>query len=238
MSFSKTRVFMIIYFILLPILIISLLINGSVMKEDMRVLEVENIKLQQKIETQDKTINMLEKKQSILEVENRELEKNKDKIERELKAKEQKNQMQTTSRGGRIISSPQNASSFKSYMDYRTITNRSSKQYKLQQGAKTNKQGFRTYNGAIMVALGSGFGKVGDTVEIFTENGSFKAIIGDQKADKHTDKENKYHLTDKSVVEFIVDTKSLEKSIKQMGDCSYATSPNLKGKIKKIKNFS
>lgn len=238
MSFSERSVFMIVYFILLPMLIISLLINGAIIKKDMRGLEIENVKLQQEVKTQDKLINTLEEKQSRLEVENRELEKNKDKIERELKIKEQKNQIQSTSRGGRFISSPQNASSFKSYMDYKTITNKSSKQYKLQQGAKTNAQGFRTYDDKIMVALGSGFGKVGDIVEIFTEDGSFKAIIGDQKADKHTDKENKYHLSDKSVVEFIVDTKKLEKPIRQMGDCSYATSFSFSGRIIKIKNFS
>lgn len=125
-------------------------------------------------------------------------------------------------------------SPFKSYMDYRTITSTGSPQYKLQQQANSV-NGFRMLGGRYMIALGSAFGKVGDHVTIVLESGvSIPCIIGDIKADHHTDSSNKVHLSDGSIIEFIVDTGSLSSKIKSMGDCSYAEHINLQGRVKSI----
>lgn len=124
---------------------------------------------------------------------------------------------------------------FKSYMDFRAITNKNSKQYKLQQQAYTDK-GFRKINSKYLIALGSYYGEVGDEVIVLIGETKLECIIGDIKADKHTDKENKRHLSDNSVIEFIVDTNTLENIVKKMGDCSYTTHINIRDKVLEIRN--
>ena len=110
--------------------------------------------------------------------------------------------------------------SFKSYEDYKFITDTRSKQYELQQNAWTDRNGLRRY-GALsdyMVAVGTPYGKVGDRIEITLDSGeSFIAIVGDSKGDRH------YHSCGRGacVVEFIVDTPNLDTTTKQMGDISY-----------------
>jgi hypothetical protein len=144
-----------------------------------------------------------------------------------------------STRGGGIaqrsaVGSVPDHSPFKSYMDYRTITSTGSPQYKLQQQANSV-NGFRMLGGRYMIALGSAFGKVGDHVTIVLESGvSIPCIIGDIKADHHTDSSNKVHLSDGSIIEFIVDTGSLSSKIKSTGDCSYAEHINLQGRVKSI----
>lgn len=86
----------------------------------------------------------------------------------------------------------------------------SSPQYKFNQSCSNDDQGFRKSSGAYLIALGSYYGstigqkyilkfkqKDGSTISI-------NAVLGDQKSDSHTDKTNRYHLTDGSVVEFIM----------------------------------
>lgn len=109
---------------------------------------------------------------------------------------------------------------FKSYMPYTAITNKSSVQYKLQQQASTDTNGFRCIDSKPMVAVGTGWGvKVGDTVLISCENGnSFEAIIGDIKADIHTGADNKTTLSNGCRCEFIVDMATLNPAIKTRGN--------------------
>lgn len=133
---------------------------------------------------------------------------------------------------------PDGKTSFKSYMDYRCITNTRSEQYKLQQDCWTDKSGLRRCGDDYVIALGTFYAdEIGDRYKITLANDtSFYAVVGDFKADKHTDKNNQYTPTSdvgKCVVEFIVDTKSLDKSAKRMGDISYCGS-KFKGNIKKI----
>lgn len=112
---------------------------------------------------------------------------------------------------------------FKAYMDWRTITDRSSEQYKLQQKAHTGKFGIREINGRYCVAMGARFGtKVGREYTVEMANGAkIPVILADQKANIDTDATNTYDQLG-GVVEFIVDEGNLQPLAKQMGDISYA----------------
>lgn len=113
---------------------------------------------------------------------------------------------------------------FKSYMDYRCITDTHSAQYRLQQHAETDENGLRTYNGRYMIAVGTYYGEVGDNLTVTLDTGvSFDCVIGDIKADSTTDETNRYHpmADDKgNLIEFIVDTKELPRSVRWMGTVS------------------
>ena len=112
----------------------------------------------------------------------------------------------------------------KSYMSYRAITARGSKQFQLQKKAYTGNYGIRMINGRYLVAVGSHYTKkVGQYLDIVLDNGTtIPCILGDQKADRHTDSSNRYTKHDKSVVEFIVNPSYLPSKVKKMGNVSYA----------------
>ena len=158
-------------------------------------------------------ISELEKTNATLKKENTQLKKENTQLEDEVEelSKEPKKEtvvIQATKRD------------FKSYMPYTAITNRSSKQYKLQQQASTDKDGIRCINSKPMVAVGTGWGvNVGDTVLIKCENGnSFEAIIGDIKANAHTGSDNKTTVSNGCRCEFIVDMSSLNTTVKSRGN--------------------
>ena len=132
---------------------------------------------------------------------------------------------------------PNGDTSFKSYMSYKAITNTRSSQYKLQQDAYTDNYGLRKYKGYYMVALGTFYAdKIGDVVRITLDSGdSFFAVVGDVKADCHTDGTNRYYpMSDgrKNVVEFIVDISSLDAKARKSGDIS--SIPTFSGNVTKI----
>ena len=108
---------------------------------------------------------------------------------------------------------------FKSYMDYRTITDETSAQYTLQQDASTGLHGIRYYAGLPMVAIGTGWGaSVGDYIIILFENKNpMGCIVGDLKQDVHTDSTHRRCLVNGSVVEFIVDVDYISKTTKLTG---------------------
>lgn len=121
---------------------------------------------------------------------------------------------------------------FKSYMPYTSITNKSSLQWKVNRmsGMYTDSCGMRRFmfddnrSDAYVVAVGSYYGSVGDVLKVQLENGTcFYAVIGDMKADKHTDSLNMQHKTDGSVIEFLIDKKQFSGMAKKMGDISYLT---------------
>ena len=134
---------------------------------------------------------------------------------------------------------PEN-SGFKSFMDYRTITNTESKQYKLQQHyAYTGEHGIRMADSRYIVAIGTYFTpNVGQYFDIILENGTvIPCILGDQKADVDTDSNNIITKHNGCMSEFIVDSDMLNDDVKFYGDMSYC-SKDWDSPIKTIKVYN
>lgn len=111
----------------------------------------------------------------------------------------------------------------KTYMDYRHITDKTTTQWKLQQGATTNEDGIRVYGNVLMGAFGQSYADIGDYILVELDTGkSFLVINADQKALEHTDPTNRYSLDNKDVIEFIVDENKLDSDVKYHGDISPA----------------
>ena len=129
------------------------------------------------------------------------------------------------------------SSKIMSYMSYKAITCKSSKQYKLQQKAKTGKYGIRTVNSRYCIALGSYYTTtIGTYVDIVLKNGSvIHCILADCKADRDTDSLNQ-KTPDGSLVEFIVDINKLPTMARRMGCISYC-SEKWQSQIVKIKVY-
>lgn len=130
-------------------------------------------------------------------------------------------------------------SSQKTYMSYKAITNKASKQYQLQQDAVTDEFGFRRYNDLYMIALGTYYTgyECGKTFRITLDTGiTFNAITGDVKSDAHTDKLHQHR--NGNIVEFIVDTNAIPETCSKMGDMSYADNNEFAGKIAEIEKLN
>ncbi len=126
---------------------------------------------------------------------------------------------------------PSGNTSFKSYMDYRSITDIHSAQYKLQDDCWTDENGLRRCGDDYVIAVGSYYADcIGDRLEITLDSGvTFTAVVGDFKADAHTDKTHRYVLMEngnKNVVEFVVDVDALPHEARRMGDISYISGFN------------
>ena len=119
---------------------------------------------------------------------------------------------------------PNVSGSFKTYMDYRTITNTDSTQWYMQQAAWTAPNGIRCYGDRYMVAMRTYYSEqCGDKFDITLSSGQvIKVITGDIKADKDTDPTNMYIEHNQNIVEFIVDVNVLNSLSQQMGDVSYS----------------
>lgn len=134
---------------------------------------------------------------------------------------------------------------FKTYMDYRCITDKTSAQYELQQFAWTDEDGFRRIGNDYIVAMGTYYAEnVGDRFKITLDtDNEITVIIGDIKQDVHTDYFNQYTpIYDENgiffsgnVLEFIVDTDVLPKVPRRLGTVSYFN--YLKGNIKSIERI-
>lgn len=111
---------------------------------------------------------------------------------------------------------------FKTYMDYRKIKDKNSKQWNMQQLATTNEEGFRMFNGKYLVVVGTYYAKeVGKELRITLEDGStFHAMVGDIKMDIHTDDNNQYVPINGNIIEFIVDVDKLDPQTKKLGNVS------------------
>ena len=123
---------------------------------------------------------------------------------------------------------------FKTYMDYRKITDKTSKQWELQEQAWTEGRGFRKIGEHFLVAVGTFYAdEVGKELLIEFEDGQqIKAIVGDIKQDRHTDSTNRYVPINGNIVEFIVDVEKLDPEVIRRGDVSWL---GLNGKIKSIR---
>lgn len=138
-------------------------------------------------------------------------------------------------------------SSFKTYMDYRCVTNTGSPQYKyIQQWGWSDWDGFMRCDGErdlgitddyYMVALGSYYGtEIGAKYKITTDTGNvFYAVLCDQKADCDTDCLHRYSYNN-DVVEFIVDTHSLNETVKLFGSANVYMPLN--GKIASVERIT
>lgn len=95
------------------------------------------------------------------------------------------------------------------FMDYKAVTSRNSTQYKILNAdvAYTDETtGIRMYDGLYCVAVGTYYALPGDKIDVTMTNGTvFHCIVGDAKADIHTDATNRYQAQDGSVLEMIVD---------------------------------
>ena len=128
---------------------------------------------------------------------------------------------------------------FKSYMPYTAITNKKSKQYKLQQIASTGAYGIRVVDSRYLVAIGTAFNaEVGTYIDLILEDGFvIPCIVGDVKSPKHTDSSNMITMHNGCVSEFIIDSKALHKSIKKSGDVS-SCNENWNGCVRVIVVYS
>lgn len=135
------------------------------------------------------------------------------------------------SRGGemrtRMVSMkvPTVDTSFKSYMDYRTITNHASKQWKLQEKAHTNEEGFRVIDSDYLVALGTYYAaSCGERFRVTLSSGkSFTVMVGDIKSNRDTNETKQYCVRSNGsggMIEFIIDSKKLDSFALRMGDVS------------------
>ena len=128
---------------------------------------------------------------------------------------------------------------FKSYMPYTAITNKKSKQYKLQQIASTGAYGIRVVDSRYLVAIGTAFNaEVGTYIDLILEDGFvIPCIVGDVKSPRHTDSSNMITMHNGCVSEFIIDSKELHKSIKKSGDVS-SCNENWNGCVRSIVVYS
>lgn len=116
-------------------------------------------------------------------------------------------------------------SSWKSWMPHTkasggSIFCHSSDQYALQQRAATGKYGIRTVDGRYCIAVGSAYAnKIGTKIDVVMQSGRIlNCILGDQKADRDTDAGNRYHVSDGSYVEFVVDRNAIDSRAKNAGN--------------------
>lgn len=113
---------------------------------------------------------------------------------------------------------------FKSYMSYTTITSEISNQYKIQnEYACTGEYGIRQVDERYCIALGSYFEtEIGQHIDLVLENGTIiPCILGDVKADIHTDKNNLFTIANGCCSEFIVDMSQLDSTAERIGDISF-----------------
>ena len=140
-----------------------------------------------------------------------------------------------------FYSVPDIDSDFKSYMDYRCITNTESAQYRLQQDAWTDHDGLRRYDDYYLVAMGTYYSStVGDCFKVTLDtDATIYVMIGDIKDNRHTDETNRYHQMGNNrgnILEFIVDSQSLDKYAKRMGTVSVIE--GLEGNVETIEKVA
>ena len=139
---------------------------------------------------------------------------------------------------------------FKTWMDYRTITDKFSPQYDLVNNVNhnwvyTDSEGFLRAIGETdlgipedyyVIALGSYYGtEITSKYRITTDTGNvFYGILGDQKDDRHTNNTHQY-AGNNDVVEFLVDSNNLNSMVSQMGSANVYMPLN--GNISKIEKI-
>lgn len=140
-------------------------------------------------------------------------------------------------------------SSFQPGEPYQKITNKQSPAYSISysENAYTDENGLRRYivddnqfkidgQDDYIVGMGTFYktkGTAGERFLITTSTSSFTIIMGDEKADVHTDKMNMFtlHNGKAGIIEFIYDEETLHKDILAAGTFFNGPDPVLSGKI-------
>lgn len=127
---------------------------------------------------------------------------------------------------------------FKSYMDYRAIKDQQSAQYKLLNYYGYSDNGFRKVNDRYCIAVGSYFNtSIGQYIDLILENGVvIKCIMGDLKADIHTEDNNIFTSLNKCCSEFIVDINTLDSFVAKTGNIS-RINPSWNSPVKYIRIY-
>lgn len=138
-------------------------------------------------------------------------------------------------------------SSFKTWMSYRAVTNKRSPQYKfINKWGWADSEGFMRCSGErdlgidqdyYLIALGSYYGTtIGTKYRITLDTGKvFYGALADCKNNKHTNSTNQYVPKNGNVVEFLVDTRKLNKTVKRTGSAN--NYPPLNGQVVKIERI-
>lgn len=152
----------------------------------------------------------------------------------------------------KTVNFPAGAGQFKSFMDYKAITDKTTPNYNFTHenaNFHVGKSGLTYYqdgeNSYPVVAVGSGISdKIGQLIEVTLDNqghpNTLRCVIGDQKDDDDTDPTtHTIHKNDHSVVEFLVDYDRLKEAnptAVNMGDLTYLDNSqfNLKGSVTKV----
>lgn len=126
----------------------------------------------------------------------------------------------------------------KTWANYQAVTMKSSPQYKLLNSPECYTDmatGIRMVDDCYCVALGSYYGsKIGQKYLIKLSSGNeFKAILCDQKADRHTDVNNQYAINNKDIIEFYIDRKYKPAAV----GGSYSSLPQFSGAVISIEKI-
>lgn len=123
------------------------------------------------------------------------------------------------------------------FLDYRTLTDTSSKQYELQQYAYNGDYGIREVDSCYCVAVSSMYGNVGDKIKVTTDRGnSYWCIIADIKG--YDSVNGWYHVNSQgaiNLIEFVVDSDYIPNECWQMGDMGVLD--NIGGNVIKIERI-
>lgn len=233
---SKVRVFIVVIISLLLIVISNVYLNTKIIELKNTVVGLEG-KIKVKEDEITRIKNRNEKLQNKIEEQNNEISK----LNQIISNNERKRIRNTNSASrGKSYSVPNINSNFKSYMDLKKITSKSSPQYKFIDKNRSNlwvdELGCYRIDDDYLVALGSAYGVIGDRFEMeFEGGGKITVVKSESKADQHTDSTNRYHLSDNSVVEFLVSQNKLDKRIKKFGGLHVID--KFKGKVVGIKSI-
>lgn len=104
---------------------------------------------------------------------------------------------------------------FKSYMSWKALSPNSKQGQFSAQATPDPETAIMMYNGRYLVALGFAYAdEVGQEIDIVMESGQvIPAVVGDFKAEEHTDEHNSTQRWDGSVVEFIVSDNEAAKKV-------------------------
>lgn len=118
----------------------------------------------------------------------------------------------------------------KPYMDYRTVTDTSSTQYKILSMANANADGIMMVQNYYCVALGAYFGAVGTKYTAIIGGEEYHLIKADEKQDRHTLNGEGKTGADGHLIEVVVCTEKLNEYARTSGNCNNL----IPGKVEKI----